>query len=311
MITFQVKKTSQYQGHRDSIYRLSSLNHTNKFLSASGDGMVVEWDTHQPDKGKLIINHANPVYSILYINDLDYLYTAENYFGIHLIDKKNHKQISATKIDDNVAFYDMKDYGTHLFVGASDGLFYILDKYNLSLLHRLKISSQNIRTIQVVSETNELLLGASDGLIYVLDLSDFTVKHKIKAHESAVFKVLHDPNQKCLYTIGKDARLKKWTYNENFQLDKEVVAHMFALKDVTVNPLFPKLMATSSMDKTIKIWESQSLTLRKVVDRSRYNGHLNSVNSLLWLEDADNTLISAGDDKLIMAWKLENLCEVP
>jgi WD40 repeat protein len=86
---------------------------------------------------------------------------------------------------------------------------------------------------------------------------------------------------------------------------------MFALKDVTVNPLFPKLMATSSMDKTIKIWESQSLTLRKVVDRSRYNGHLNSVNSLLWLEDADNTLISAGDDKLIMAWKLENLCEVP
>jgi WD40 repeat protein len=57
------------------------------------------------------------------------------------------------------------------------------------------------------------------------------------------------------------------------------------------------------MDKTIKVWETESMTLLKVIDRSRHAGHTNSVNKVLWT-NYENLLISCGDDKNIIVWDL-------
>ncbi|MBK8425147.1 MAG: hypothetical protein IPL27_03820 [Lewinellaceae bacterium] len=55
-----------------------------------------------------------------------------------------------------------------------------------------------------------------------------------------------------------------------------------------------RFFATASRDKTLKIWDSATFTLLKVVDTIRDGGHINSVNRLLWLPEC---LVSASDDR--------------
>jgi len=62
-------------------------------------------------------------------------------------------------------------------------------------------------------------------------------------------------------------------------------------------------IATGSMDKTIKIWESETLQLKKVIDYARYGSHQNSVNRLIW-SPFENLLVSCSDDKNISVWKI-------
>jgi WD40 repeat protein len=59
------------------------------------------------------------------------------------------------------------------------------------------------------------------------------------------------------------------------------------------------------MDKTIKIWATENFQLLKVIDKTKQNGHLSSVNKCLWMDD--ETLLSGSDDRTIMMWKIENI----
>jgi WD40 repeat protein len=63
------------------------------------------------------------------------------------------------------------------------------------------------------------------------------------------------------------------------------------------------LFATVSMDKTIKIWDTEKFQLLKVIDKAKLDGHLSRVNKCLWFDD--ETLLTGSDDRTIMMWKME------
>jgi WD40 repeat protein len=100
--------------------------------------------------------------------------------------------------------------------------------------------------------------------------------------------------------VGKDARVKQWS--TDFSLKNEVIGHIYAIHDLQFSP-DGKWFATASMDKTVKIWETQGLKLLKVLDATRHGGHKNSVNKLIW-SSFDDLLVSASDDKNISIWKI-------
>lgn len=58
------------------------------------------------------------------------------------------------------------------------------------------------------------------------------------------------------------------------------------------------------MDKTIKIFDSETHEPLKFIDKAKNNGHTSSVNKSLWLNQT--TLISISDDKKAMQWSLNN-----
>ena len=64
-----------------------------------------------------------------------------------------------------------------------------------------------------------------------------------------------------------------------------------------------KFFATGSRDKTIKIWNADNFELLLRIDNAKNKGHTQSVNKLLW-SDFNNYLVSTGDDKAIMVWKI-------
>lgn len=83
---------------------------------------------------------------------------------------------------------------------------------------------------------------------------------------------------------------------------KSIPAHEWAIYDIAYSPN-SKLFATASRDKTIKIWDSKTFELLKVINKEKDRGHLNSVNKLIW-STYNNYLISAGDDRAIIIWEI-------
>jgi WD repeat-containing protein 61 len=60
------------------------------------------------------------------------------------------------------------------------------------------------------------------------------------------------------------------------------------------------------MDKSIKIWDANTLQLLKVIDKARHAGHGTSVNKLWWSGHRQQ-LVSASDDRSISVWEIEGL----
>lgn len=109
------------------------------------------------------------------------------------------------------------------------------------------------------------------------------------------------PDGKFLLTGGKDAHLNIWQVG-HYDKIKSIPAHDWAIYDIAYSPN-SNLFATASRDKTLKIWDSKTFQLLKVINKEKYDGHQFSVNKLIW-STYNNYLISAGDDRAIIIWEI-------
>src|SRR5690606_5922586 len=117
-------------------------------------------------------------------------------------------------------------------------------------------------------------------------------KFSWEAHGNSVFSLCLSPDGKYLLSGSRDAHLKVWDAENKFYLLHTIPAHLFTVNHIAFHP-DGKLFASAGRDKHIKIWDAQSFQLLKVIDKEKFQGHVNSVNRLLWLKNS-NYLVSAG-----------------
>jgi WD40 repeat protein len=97
--------------------------------------------------------------------------------------------------------------------------------------------------------------------------------------------------------------LNVWSLSD-YSLNDTLVAHMFAIYDIKFHPTKP-YFATSSRDKSIKIWDAENFKLRKVISREKgMESHSHSVNKICW-ESSKEQLVSVSDDTNVMVWDVE------
>jgi WD40 repeat protein len=87
-------------------------------------------------------------------------------------------------------------------------------------------------------------------------------------------------------------------------LIQSIPAHLFSIYSIAFHPDLPYL-ATASRDKSIKIWDTETYSLKKTISIEKgYDSHRLSINKIIW-EPIDNHLISVSDDKLMKIWRVE------
>ena len=105
-----------------------------------------------------------------------------------------------------------------------------------------------------------------------------------------------------LLSGSRDAHLKMWDLEKNCEMIFDEPAHWFTINDIVFHPS-GQLFATASRDKSIKIWDAQSLQLLKVLEGARDGGHFNSVNRLFWSAH-EGQLVSGSDDRSLIIWRV-------
>ena len=294
MSTLQIERIDTFSGHRGPVYALEN-GVDSLFYSAGSDGWVVQWNLAKPDLGKVIAQIEGSVYAMK-LDDAGILWIGHNYEGIQGIQVADQTQVFAIPTK-GLSIFSIAFVGPNAWIGHNEGLITVVDMATKSVVKHIKASASSARSFCVLTD-DRVAVGYSDGFVRVFD-ADFQLIHSFKAHDSSVFSLQSRGGE--LYSVGKDARIKRWS--NDFQLLTEVIGHIYAIHDIQFSP-DGKWFATASMDKTVKVWESETLTLRKVLDASRHGGHKNSVNKLIW-SSFDDLLVSASDDKNLSVWKIQ------
>ncbi|WP_367916528.1 WD40 repeat domain-containing protein [Leadbetterella sp. DM7] len=294
---FEISKVATYKGHKDSVYDLADGITEGRFLSAAGDGYLVEWVS--PAEGVPVARVNHPVYAFEHRKEQHLIWLGENSEGIHLIDTERKKAETFLKLG-KVSVFAIVSAGSKTLAGNSLGYIHVIDNRQNTFIRHLKVTDKSIRAIAVNGVTGEFAAGSSDHCIRVYDLDTLQLKKTIQAHSNSVFTLAY--RDQFLISSGRDAHITLWDSSLDYQSAISVPAHNYA-----VNHILPlagtSLLASCSMDKSIKIWDIDTMNLLKVIDKGKFASHGTSVNRLWWNSRTQN-LFSGSDDRTVSEWKL-------
>ena len=303
MTSLSVSFINKFSGHRDGIYSLAQGGTNKIFYSTGGDGMIAQWDLNAGTDGQLICKLDSPVYSICYLKESDKLILGSskgNLFVVDLREKKEEKNLIAHA----QSVFDILHVPARKLIITSgfDGTLIFWESTSYKIFSRLNLSGKSARCMSLHPNGKHLAVGFSDHSIRIINLDNFQTIATLKEHTNSVFSVVYSPDGRFLLSGGRDVTLKIWDVENSYELVKTITAHLLHINSIVYN-FGGSLIATGSMDKSIKIWDALNFNLLKVIEKSKMEMHTSSVNKLLWMDDS--TLISASDDKTLMAFKIE------
>ncbi len=298
----QVTKIAHFKGHQGSVYALQKLNET-EFLSGSGDHHLVLWNLNNEKEGTLVATLPSGIYSLLLPDDNNLIVGTGN-GEIHLIDMLSKKQRHVVKPHQQTVF-SLSFVGNRNYILSSggDGLLNVLDASTLELIKPFRLGNFKIRYSLINKEETLVYIGCGDGTVAVLDLNILSIIHKFTAHGDgfSVNTLAFSVDENLLYSASRDARINVFDIKNNYRLLESIPAHNYAIYGIMYSPS-EKILATISRDKTAKLWSEDEWKVSARLDKEKLDGHTHSVNAMAWM--SDNILLTAGDDRSIIAWQL-------
>ncbi|MCB9284910.1 MAG: hypothetical protein H6563_12605 [Lewinellaceae bacterium] len=292
-----IRKLHQLTGHEAAVFALCPGFETGKVLSGAGDGWVVEWDPAQPHLGRLLARVGTQIFSLASLPASRWVVVGNMQGGVHWVD------IDEPEATRNIAHHQKGVFailpvGESVFTLGGEGRITRWSAGEGQSLESLHLSNQGLRCLDYSPLRNELAVGGSDTNIYLLDADTLDIRHRIEsAHGNSVFSLRYAPDGNYLLSGGRDAQLNAWSLEGPPQRIVTQPAHWYTINGIAFHPE-GKIFATASRDKTIKIWDAETFQLLKVLESIRDQGHLRSVNALLWMDH----LVSASDDRSLIIW---------
>ena len=310
----QTEKAGQFIGHGGAIFTLEPAHDAHLFYSGSSDNLVVEWNLKEQEQNKVVAKLPAKALALKYVPDRNLLLIGQSLGGIHVIDLNKREEIKLLQLH-RQSIYDIQYLQEKecFWAVAGDGTLSVWSINDFSLITALKLCEKKVRSIDFNIVLKEAAIGCGDGSIRVFDFETFEEKKILKGHvdDFSVNTVRYHPNGKYLLSGSRDAYLNIWDIENDYALIHHIPAHNYAIYSIVFSP-DKKFFATGSRDKTIKIWnarlndgvgQAENFELLFRIDNAKNKGHTHSVNKLLW-SDFNNYLISTGDDKAIMVWKI-------
>lgn len=294
-----IKKIQQFNGHRAAVY---SLDWDSKLglLSGGGDGWLVNWSLEDPDQGKLLAKIEARIFCISSFAGglLAGTMKGDLIFLQQIADKWEPRVITAH----DKGIFSIYVAANYFLTAGGDGF---ICKWNFAgeQLNRKKIAPNSIRSMVAHPVDKVLAVSTSAGHIYFIqpELLATVIPPYLNAHDPSVFTSLWSTSGEQLFSGGRDALLKIWSYPDFEAIPDEIKAHLYTINSLAASP-DKNLFATGSRDRTIKIWDKTTFALLKVIDVVKNGGHTASVNTLIWNEKG---LFSGGDDKKIIQWEIQ------
>ncbi len=286
----QVSLVQNYNGHKQSVYCLCN-DDNGGFFSGGSDGYVIHWPQGNNNEGKLFATLPEAIYSMAVLPKLAMILVGGQSGTMYYL-KQGNAPISQKLHTKGVFGIHVLSEDKILTVGG-DGTLIVSDWY--TRIHKsIRLSEQSLRAIHY--SKSMVYVASSDGNIYILN-EDLEIQESRKAHGNSVF-ALETVND-YLVSAGRDAKLKVWDSEgkNSYTLD----AHWFTIHAVKSNPAM-SFLATTSMDKTIRLWNAHDFSLLKVIDNVKFEGHKSSVNGCVWL--SDTMFVTCSDDTSIKCWQI-------
>ncbi len=281
------------KGHKDAIYDFVLDKDNRAIFSVGAEGYVVKWEIDNPENGTLVLQGGEAFYSIWKQDNV--LKLGSRSGKIYSVNLVNNELEDITQLHQGGIFF-IRDK----LSGGEDGVLLKSETIAQELGRNFEVQDMALApdSLRCITENDKhLFIGASDNAIYVLDKETYEVDEILRGHTNSVFAVaILDDN--ILVSTGRDATIQAWDLTINKPVHA-VPAHEYQVKSLSFNG---EILLSSSMDKTIKLWNNK-LELLKVIDFERYRGHTNCINKVEWIDE--NRFVSCSDDRSLCLWNVE------
>lgn len=292
----------EFRGHIGSVYSIASDN-SGYLYSVGGDGWIVQWDLNTASaNGYLLAKSDAKLFSVCVLNDNNTLVAGDMTGFLFWIDISRKEILSVIKGHQSSVFDIIQISENQLITAAKDGYICYWDIPKRHPVQSYRINHKGLRCIERFQSEDILYLGGSDNHIHMFSNEHLHVTGTIdNAHSNSVFTILK-LDETTLITGGRDAHMNEWDITDSPVLLQSLPAHWYTINSI-INMAGTGLIASGSRDKTIRLWDDNTLQAIQKIDVQN-GGHINSVNKLLWSEK-HQLLISASDDRTIRLWSLK------
>lgn len=297
MQKLEVSLIETLKGHTGAIYSLAGTE--SGVYSTGGDGQVVWWSLDEPGDGRLVARMGKQIFSMALLPEHNTMLLGQMHGGIHVLDLVTRQEKHHLALHQKGVF-DLLPFNDHYLVAGGDGILSLWRASDHVLGKKIILSDESLRALAIRPDGKQLAVGSSDNGIYLLSLPQLTIESKLEGHTNSVFSVCYSPDGRYLLSGSRDAQLMVWDVDNKYTPIHKIPAHLFTINHIVYSP-DGNMFATAGRDKDVKIWDANSFELLKVLDRFKFEGHVNSVNRLWWGQEC---LVSAGDDKKVILWRV-------
>ncbi|XP_015473390.1 protein FAN isoform X4 [Parus major] len=166
-------------------------------------------------------------------------------------------------------------------------------KHHFELLAELE-HDVSVNTVDLNAANTILASGTKEGTISVWDVTTATVLHQLPCHSGTVFHAAFSPDSRHLLSTGEDCCFKVIDVQTGMLISSvttEEPQRCFKWDGNTI--------LSGSQSGELLIWD---LLGGRVTERIK--GHTGAVMSM-WMNEQCNSVITGGEDKQIMFWKLQ------
>ena len=299
----QVNKIAHLKGHDGSVYSVGSDRNENAILSAGSDRMVVEWNLDSFVAEHVLARTPGVIYCTCIIPEYNLLLVGNDLGGIHVIDLEKKAEVRYLLGHAKGVFALMwNPFQEQVYSSGGDGHLVIWNVHDFQCIKSLALCDAKIRAMSFSPINGLVAVACGDNFIRIFSSISLEMIHAWEAHSMSVNALCFHPNGQWLLSGSKDAFLKIWDINDDYSLHSSIPAHNYAIYSIVFHP-DGHLFATGSRDKTIKIWNAETLEFLLRIDAANHQGHINSVNSLLWTSHKEY-LISGSDDRSLIVWEV-------
>jgi WD40 repeat protein len=301
-----VEKYLQLTGHRGAVYSITRAENPDSVFTAGSDGFIARWNIFSGQSGGALAQIQAPVFCLYHHRESRTVWAGREDGGLHVIDLANKSERKLLKNHTGGVFSIYEAHGL-VYTSGGNGTIAVISPETFETLKIRKISSEKLRGIYAHPVTGHLFLASADGKIREFDKDLNGLIREWPAHEGAANAVSFLPDGR-LISGGRDARLKIWDIGPvEPQLTENIPAHNYAVYKIKVVES-QNVLITCSRDKTLKIWNLDSLQVLKRISRKTSGGHKNSVNSFEYFPES-RKLVSVSDDSTVMVWELSGLMQ--
>jgi guanine nucleotide-binding protein subunit beta-2-like 1 protein len=156
-----------------------------------------------------------------------------------------------------------------------------------------------VSDLALSQDSRYVLSGSWDGTLRLWDLKKGQTIKRFVSHSRDVLAVAFSPDNRQIASGGRDKNLKIWNTVGECKFTVEQGAHSDWVSSVKFyQDQKTPLVVSASWDKTVKVWDNQSMTLKYT-----FVGHKAQINSLA-MPPKTSYLASAGKDGLVIMWDL-------
>eukprot|EP00977_Amphora_coffeiformis_P021725 scaffold9782_cov150-Amphora_coffeaeformis.AAC.4 len=175
----------------------------------------------------------------------------------------------------------------------------------------LFVSKYPVRVAKFLSE-DSIVTASDDAQVRILSLQG-RLTQAWNAHDDYIRSIV--VQYPFLITSGDDMLIKVWDMEYNFACIHTLVGHDHYVMQVKVNPRDPSMLASASLDRTVKLWKLPEINQphEQVLEASFE--HARGVNTIDFFPLADEHkndestlrpyLVSGSDDCTVMVWNYE------